>query len=134
MYLYNQFRSHLMFIGPHLNPTLEAQVLAEFIPIGLFRLTNAGHKRCSSWDTINFVAILLRCDCFTRIQEVVVDNYTCRPPNNGHNLLLVQLRFGEVFCGFILVQALHGTSPVIVYDPFFIFKFPHLGKYRATVQ
>uniref|UniRef100_A0A1I7XJC6 PDEase domain-containing protein n=1 Tax=Heterorhabditis bacteriophora TaxID=37862 RepID=A0A1I7XJC6_HETBA len=46
------------------------------------------------------------------IQEVENES-TCRLPNSDHNLLLVQLRFREVFWSPILVQPLRGTSSVV---------------------
>uniref|UniRef100_A0A1I7XKN8 Uncharacterized protein n=1 Tax=Heterorhabditis bacteriophora TaxID=37862 RepID=A0A1I7XKN8_HETBA len=62
---------------------------------------------------VDFVAVRLRCDSFAREQEDVVDDSICRPPNNGHNLLSMQLQFGEVFWIFILVQPPHGTPSVV---------------------
>uniref|UniRef100_A0A1I7XKX7 xanthine dehydrogenase n=1 Tax=Heterorhabditis bacteriophora TaxID=37862 RepID=A0A1I7XKX7_HETBA len=69
---------------------------------------------------VDFVAVLLLCDGPARIQEVVVDDSTCRAPNTGHDLLSMQLQFGEVFWSFILVQPPHGTPSVVVENPFFV--------------
>uniref|UniRef100_A0A1I7WPK5 Pkinase_fungal domain-containing protein n=1 Tax=Heterorhabditis bacteriophora TaxID=37862 RepID=A0A1I7WPK5_HETBA len=62
---------------------------------------------------VDFVGLRFRCG-LARIQEVVVDDSTCRAPNTAHDLLSMQLRFGEVFWDFASVHPPHRTSPIVV--------------------
>uniref|UniRef100_A0A1I7WVG4 Uncharacterized protein n=1 Tax=Heterorhabditis bacteriophora TaxID=37862 RepID=A0A1I7WVG4_HETBA len=62
---------------------------------------------------VDFVGLRFRCG-LARIQEVVIDNSTCRAPNNAHDLLSMQLRFGEVFWDFASVHPPHRTSRFVV--------------------
>uniref|UniRef100_A0A1I7WP86 Ovule protein n=1 Tax=Heterorhabditis bacteriophora TaxID=37862 RepID=A0A1I7WP86_HETBA len=61
---------------------------------------------------VDFLVILLRCDSFARIQEVVVDDFTCRQPNSDYDLL-VQLWFKKIFWCFISVQLLCKTPSIV---------------------
>uniref|UniRef100_A0A1I7W790 GATOR2 complex protein WDR24 n=1 Tax=Heterorhabditis bacteriophora TaxID=37862 RepID=A0A1I7W790_HETBA len=63
---------------------------------------------------VDFVAIFLCCDGFAKIQEVVVDDSTCRPSDFCYNLLLMKLGFGEVFWNFASLQAPVGKPSVVV--------------------
>ena len=63
---------------------------------------------------IDLLNILLRCNGFTGIQKVVVDQTGSRPPNNDHDLFLVKVWLWEVLCSFFLVQPLSWLSPVVL--------------------
>ena len=46
---------------------------------------------------IHLLSILLRCNGFTGIQKAAVDQTSSRPPNNDHDLFLVQVGFRKCF-------------------------------------
>ena len=69
---------------------------------------------------INFLSILLRCNGFTGIQKVVVDQTGSRPPNSDHDLFLVQVWLWEVLWSFFFVQPLSWSLLIVVYNPLFI--------------
>lgn len=77
---------------------------------------------------VDLLTVLLCRNCFTRIQEAVMDETGGRPPNSHHNLFLVKFWFREVFWGFIVVQPLRGTSSIIVEDPFLIASYDSVKK------
>uniref|UniRef100_A0A1I7X8T0 Secreted protein n=1 Tax=Heterorhabditis bacteriophora TaxID=37862 RepID=A0A1I7X8T0_HETBA len=81
---------------------------------------------------VNFVAVLLYCAGFARIQ-VVVNDSTCRPSNSDHILLLVHLRFKEVFWDFTSVQPLDGTPLVVVKNPLLIICHNAIKKWVVFV-
>jgi hypothetical protein len=77
-------------------------------------LNNVERKRWSSWCILSISWQHYSASGFARIQEVVMDDSTCRSRNSDHNLLWMRLRFGEVFWYFTSVQPLRGTSSVVV--------------------
>ena len=63
-------------------------------------------------------SILLRANCFARIQKVVVDQMGSRPPNNDCDPFLVQVWLWGVLCSFLVVQPLNWLSLVVIQNPF----------------
>ena len=61
---------------------------------------------------INLLSILLRCDGFSGIQKVAVDQTGSRPPNSDHDLSLVQVWLWELW-SFFSVQPLSWSSLVV---------------------
>ena len=55
---------------------------------------------------IDLLKILLRYNGFARIQKAVVDQTGSRPPNNDHDLFLVQFWLWEVLWSFFSVPPL----------------------------
>ena len=55
---------------------------------------------------VNLLSILVRCNGFTGIQKVVIDQTCSRPPNSYHDLFLVQVCPWEVLWSFFSVQPL----------------------------
>ena len=62
---------------------------------------------------IDLLSILLRCNGFIGIQEVVVDQTGSRPPNSDHDLFSVQVWLWEVLWSFFSVEALSRLSLVV---------------------
>ena len=58
---------------------------------------------------ISQLSILLRCNGFAGIQKAVVDQVGSRPPNNDHDLFLVQVWLWSFFS----VQPLSWSLPVL---------------------
>ena len=61
-----------------------------------FLLTNVSCTHQFSVHLINFLRILLRCNCFSGIQKAIVDQTNRRPPDSDHDLFLVQVWLWEV--------------------------------------
>ena len=55
---------------------------------------------------IDLLKILLRYNGFARIQKAVVDQTGSRPPNNDHDVFLVQFWLWKVLWSFFSVQPL----------------------------
>ena len=62
---------------------------------------------------IDLLSILLRCSGFAGIQKAVVDQTDSRPPNSDHDLILVQVWFGEELWSFFSFQPLNWSSLVV---------------------
>ena len=83
---------------------------------------------------VNLSAVLLRCNRFARIQEAVMDETGCRPPNSHHNLFLVQFRVWEVLWRFSGIQPLCRMSLVVVEDPLLNTRHTPLEKWVIFVE
>ena len=63
---------------------------------------------------IDLLRTLLRGNGFTGIQKAIVDQLGSRPPNNDHDLFLVQVWLWKVFWSFFSVQLLSWSSLAVV--------------------
>ena len=77
--------------------------------IGFFPLTTTGYKCCNSWYISDLLSILLRCNSFSRIQKVVVDQTGSRPPKVTMTFFLVQLWLWKVLWSCLLAQSLSSS-------------------------
>lgn len=67
-----------------------------------------------------FIAVNPCCNALPDVQKVIMDNSNCRPSSNYHNLLLMQLWFGEKFAGLIKIKPLIRSFTIIIHGPIFI--------------
>ena len=71
---------------------------------------------------IDVLRVLLRCNGFSKIQKVVVDHNSSRPPTVTLTFFFFWMQFWlwEVLWSFFLVQPLSWSLPVVLYNPLFI--------------
>ena len=63
---------------------------------------------------IDLLSILLRCNGFTEIQKVVVDQMGSSPSNSDHDLFFEQIWIWEVLWSFFSVQPLSWSLLVVI--------------------
>ena len=66
---------------------------------------------------IDLLSRLYRCNGFTGIQKVAVDQTGSRPPNSDHDPLWGQVWLWEVLWSFFSVQSLSWALLVVMYNP-----------------
>ena len=82
---------------------------------------------------IDLLSFLLRCNGFTGIQKVVMEQTGSRPPNSDHDRFLVQVWLWEMLWSFYSVQPLSWLSSAVVYNPLFVVHHNQIEKWFIMV-
>ena len=82
---------------------------------------------------VDLLSFLLRCDGFTAIQKVEMEQTSSRPPNSDHDHFLVQVWLWEMLWSFSSVQPLSWLSSAVVYNPLFVVRHNQIEKWFIVV-
>ena len=82
---------------------------------------------------IDLLSRLYRCNGFTGIQKVAVDQTGSRPPNSDHDPFLVQVWLWEALWSLFAIQLQSWLSPTVIGNPFFISSHNSIEKWFTVV-
>ncbi|CAH1964513.1 unnamed protein product [Acanthoscelides obtectus] len=87
-----------------------------FLPIDQRRLLL---DECCLYS-LQLLTIQVSSDGLTPFQQLIMDNFSCCPPNTQQNLVWVQESLGRVWCRMSRRQPMIPTLRVRIQDPFFV--------------